>query len=164
MLSQGMGANSVKECASSDSTERATSVNTFSRRRARLEESEGRSLSDWDVATLLDCSQRHVQTLMKRPDEAVRPAWVLTLEYAREVARMLGVNVSTLRRYTRAIASSTCRATTTWPSSTSITSATRVPSRSRVSGTSKRMPTSNLSRKGTPVQGSGRSTIRLIPR
>jgi hypothetical protein len=39
-----------------------------------------------------------------------------------------------------------------------------VPSRSRVSGTSKRMPTSNLSRKGTPVQGSGRSTIRLIPR
>jgi len=125
-----MSANSVKGTDSTDSPERPTAVNTFSRRRARLEESEGRSLSDWDLATLLDCSQRHVQSLMDRPDEDVRPAWVLALEYAREVgmdtcdgiietrseafarllqevtldirevARMLGIDTSTLRRYT----------------------------------------------------------------
>jgi DNA-binding CsgD family transcriptional regulator len=59
--------------------------NTFERRRQELETSEGRSLSDWDIATLLDCSKRHVDALMSRPDEDVRPAYVLALEYAREV-------------------------------------------------------------------------------
>jgi hypothetical protein len=105
------------------------SQNTFQRRVHALEESEDDSLSDWDLATLLDCSERHVRSLRQRPDEEVRPAWILALEYARvvgvnacgeifetppdrfrqllhrvtldlrEVARMLGVAPSTLRRY-----------------------------------------------------------------
>jgi hypothetical protein len=105
-------------------------MNTSSSRLARLEEEEGRPLSDWRIAALLDCTKKQVRRLRERPDEDVRPAYVLTIEYARvvgldgcqsileqrpdefkevleritlevqEVARMLGIDTSTLYRYT----------------------------------------------------------------
>lgn len=117
--------------ASEEANEVDTSTsaeNTFRRRLRKLEEQEG-PLTDWDVATLLDCSQSHVRSLYEKPDEQVRPSYVLALEHARqvgidrcqdvietrpagfralvkdvtlkhrEVARMLGIDTSTLYRY-----------------------------------------------------------------
>jgi len=105
--------------------------NIFARRRERLEAQEDCTLSDWDISILLDCSERHVRHLMSWPDDEIRPAYVLALEYAREVgvdecdrivatrpdtfetllkevtlsptevAHMLGIDRSTLYRYTQ---------------------------------------------------------------
>ena len=106
-------------------------MNTFCKRRAALEDERGQRLSTWRISILLDCSERHVRHLMSWPDDEVRPAYVLALEYAREmgvdacihlietrpdalrrllddvtlsrtaVARKLGIDRSTLYRYTQ---------------------------------------------------------------
>jgi hypothetical protein len=59
--------------------------NTFCHRRALLEASEGRALSDQEIGWLLGVQVRHVHNLKTWPDRRVRPSYLLALEYAREV-------------------------------------------------------------------------------
>jgi DNA-directed RNA polymerase specialized sigma subunit len=57
----------------------------FQKERDRLEEAEGRSLTDQEIGWLLGVQPRHVHNLKTWDDEQVRPSYLLALKYAREV-------------------------------------------------------------------------------
>ena len=57
-------------------------MNQFGMQRQKLGASEGRYITDWDMSCLLGVSRRTITKLMAMDDEALRPCYLLAIQYA----------------------------------------------------------------------------------